>query len=115
LGMSTLLVFYSVMLFGTFIETGAGMLQGINDRIDAYLTERRDRGLNRISHSILAVAAIVLSAALSFWGITNLIAEGYGTLAWGFLVIYVGPLLTIGVVRIIRSNVAGKPANTSRR
>ena len=39
LGMGALVVVYSVMLFGTFIETGAGMLQGINDRIDAYRTE----------------------------------------------------------------------------
>jgi uncharacterized membrane protein YkvI len=104
LGMTILLVIYSVMLFGTFIETGAGMLQGINERIDAYLMEQRGRGLSRMAHAVLAIFAIVVSAVLSLWGITNLIAEGYGTMAWGFLAVYVIPLLTIGLFRIVRSN-----------
>lgn len=103
MGMTVMLVIYSVMLFGTFIETGAGMLQGINERIDAYLVEKRGSGLSRIAHASNAVIAILVSAILSLWGITNLIAEGYGTMAWGFLVVYVVPLLTIGLVRIVRS------------
>ncbi len=103
LGMTVLLVIYSVMLFGTFIETGAGMLQGINERIDAYLLEKSGAGLGRFSHAAIAVAAIVFSAILSFWGITTLIAQGYGTMAWGFLVVYVAPLLTIGLYRIVKS------------
>ncbi len=104
LGMTVLLVIYSVMLFGTFIETGAGMLQGINERIDAYLVEKRGSGLSRIAHAVLAVSAIIVSALLSLWGITNLVAQGYGTMAWGFLFVYVIPLLTIGLYRIIRSS-----------
>jgi uncharacterized membrane protein YkvI len=103
LGMTVLLVVYSVMLFGTFIETGAGMLQGINERIDAFLIEKRGTGLSRLAHAALAVSAIALSALLSLWGITNLIAAGYGTMAWGFLVVYVVPLVTIGLFRIVRS------------
>ena len=101
--MTGLLVVYSVMLFGTFIETGAGMLQGINERIDAYLSEKRGRGLTRIAHAALAVSAILVSAVLSLWGITNLIAEGYGTMAWGFLIVYVIPLVTRGLFRIAES------------
>ena len=103
LGMSVLMIFYSVMLFGTFIETGAGMLQGINERIDAYLTEKRGVGLSRASHSAIAVVAILVSALLSLWGITNLIAEGYGTMAWGFFAVYFIPLLTIGLYKIVKS------------
>lgn len=102
-GMSVMLVAYSVMLFGTFIETGAGMLQGINERIDAFLIEKRNVGLSRTARASIAVAAIILSALLSLWGITNLIAEGYGTMAWGFLAVYVVPLLTIGLFRIARA------------
>ncbi len=104
LGMGVLLVVYSIMLFGTFIETGAGMLQGINERIDAYLVEKRGIGLSRTAHAVLAVSAIIVSAVLSLWGITNLIAQGYGTMAWGFLFVYVVPLLSIGLYRIVKSN-----------
>ncbi len=104
MGMTVLLVVYSVMLFGTFIETGAGMLQGINERIDAYLEEKRGRGLSRAAHAVIAVSSIGVSAILSLWGITRLIAQGYGTLAWGFLIVYVIPLITIGLYRIIKSD-----------
>lgn len=103
MGMTVLIIIYSVMLFGTFIETGAGMLQGINDRIDAFLVEFRGNGLSRIAHSAIAVSAILISALLSLWGITNLIADGYGTMAWGFLAVYVIPLATVGLVRIMQT------------
>lgn len=105
LGMTVLLVIYSIMLFGTFIETGAGMLQGINDRIDAFLIEKRGNGLSRISHAVIAILAIMISAMLSLWGITSLIAEGYGTMAWGFLAVYVIPLVSIGAYRIFISKI----------
>jgi len=103
LGMGTLVVVYSVMLFGTFIETGAGMLQGINDRIDAYRTELNKTALPRWAHASIAVFAVSISAILSLVGIKDLIAEGYGTMAWVFLVIYMIPLVTIGLYRIVRS------------
>lgn len=110
MAMPILLVCYSIMLFGTFIETGAGMLQGINDRIDAWLVEKRNRGLTRPAHAALAVFAIVVSALLGFWGITNLIAQGYGTMAWGFLAVYVVPLFTVGVWRIFGRQAEPAPA-----
>lgn len=101
-GSTLFLVVYSVMLFGTFIETGAGLLQGINERIDAFLVERRGTPLDGLSHAAIAVTAVVISALLSLWGITNLIAKGYGTMAWVFFVIYIVPLATIGLLRILR-------------
>jgi len=103
LGMSVLLAVYSIMLFGTFIETGAGMLQGINERIDAYFEENNGNGLGRKAHALIAVAAIGTSAILSLWGITRLIAQGYGMMAWGFLIVYVIPLTTLGLYRITKS------------
>jgi len=100
LGLTSLLILYTVMLFGTFIETGAGILQGINERIDCYLAEARNSSLNPIYRAAIAVTAILVSAGLSLIGITDLIAKGYGTMAWGFLLIYVLPLMTFGVYRL---------------
>ena len=99
-GLTVLMVIFTVMLFGTFIETGAGMLQGINDRIDGYLAESRGTSLKPAVRALIAVSAIVVSAGLSMWGITSLIAQGYGTMAWGFLAVYVIPLLTVGIYKI---------------
>lgn len=108
-GTTVLLAIYSVMLFGTFIETGAGLLQGINERIDAVLIERRGTGLGGTAHAAIAIAAVLVSAGLSMWGIANLIEKGYGTMAWAFFAIYIVPLVTIGVFRIVTSNGSVSP------
>ena len=45
-----------------------------------------------------------IAGGLSHLGMVALIAEGYGTLAWGFLVVYAIPLFTIGLYRLARSD-----------
>lgn len=89
--------------FGLFggTEAGAGLLQGINERIDAALIEKRGTGLGGVSHALIAVAAVSVSALVSLWGITNLIAKAYGTMAWVFFAIYIVPLVTIGLWKIL--------------
>ena len=100
MGLAVFLGIYTVMLFGTFIETGAGILQGINERIDGYLAEAHGSSLTPMNRSTIAISAILISAGLSLIGITELIAKGYGTMAWCFLIVYVVPLLTVGVYRL---------------
>ena len=46
--------------------------------------------------------ALLLSGALSVFGIVDLIAEGYGTLAWGYLFVYLIPLFTVGIWRLAK-------------
>jgi uncharacterized membrane protein YkvI len=92
--------FYLLVLFGTFVETGAGNIQGFIERIDTWWQERTGEVLQRIHHGAFAFVALLLSGTLSSVGIVNLIAEGYGTLAWGYLVLYLLPLVTVGVYRL---------------
>ena len=77
-------------------------LPSFSERIDGCLLEKSAPSLRQRSRALIAVCAILVSAGLSFWGITNLIAKGYGMMAWGFLVVYVVPLMTIGVYRVCR-------------
>ena len=100
LDITSLKFFYLLVLFGTFIETGAGNIQGFVERLDGWWRETHEAGLNNSSHAMIAGIAVLMSGALSSLGIVDLIKEGYGTLAWGFMVVYVIPLLTIGVYRI---------------
>ena len=76
MGASVFMVVYSLMLFGTFVETGAGMLQGINERLDAFLTEKRGGGLSRLSHAAIAVSAMLVSARVG-------VRTCFPKLAWG--------------------------------
>jgi len=94
---------YLVVLFGTFIETGAGTIQGFVERLDGWWMEREGGRLSRRVHASVAGFVVLLAGFLSQAGIVALIAQGYGTLAWGFMVVYIVPLLTVGVWRIIKS------------
>jgi len=91
---------YLLVLFGTFIETGAGNIQGFIERLDGWRMEKKGVTFSRLTHGAIAGVAVFLAGTLSSLGIITLIADGYGTLAWGFLAVYVVPLLTIGVYRI---------------
>jgi uncharacterized membrane protein YkvI len=102
LGIGALLAAYVVGLFGTFIETGAGFIQGVNERIDGYLIESGRRPLRHTPRAAIAVAGILLSAALATFGLIALIARGYGTIAWGFFAVYVVPTMTYGVYLLAR-------------
>jgi uncharacterized membrane protein YkvI len=97
-----LMVVYIVVLFAMIIQTCAGLLQGVNERLDAWMQERHGRKCDPMTHAIVAGATLLLSLFLASFGITTLVAKGYGNLAWGYLIIYMIPLLTIGVFKILR-------------
>ena len=100
IGLQALVVAYLIGIFGTFIETGAGLIHGVNERIDSSLRDVGRPPLTPVRRSIIAVVAVAISAALATVGIVPLIARGYGGIAWGFLAVYILPLLTIGVAKM---------------
>jgi len=112
-GVGFLLVLYSIMLFGTFIETGAGVLQGVNERIDSYFLETKGRTLGKKAHVATAIGAIVLSGLLSTWGITNIIGQGYSIIAWVYFAVFVIPLLTVGVWKILNAPARSEQLSTN--
>jgi uncharacterized membrane protein YkvI len=103
LSLPWLQVLYLVVLFGTFVETGAGNIQGLIERLDSWWQERHGRTLTRGAHAGVAVLALTLSAVLSVVGVVDLIAGGYGRIAWGYLVIFLIPLFTVGIYRLART------------
>ena len=104
LGIGVLTVAYLVVLFGTFIETGVGDIQGFLERLQAWWDERTGGEIPPAVRAVIAAVTMMLAGALSALGVVELIASGYGTLSWGFLAVYVLPLLTIGVWRIARAD-----------
>jgi len=101
LGSRAFQVLFQVVLFGTLIETGTGMIHAVNERVAA---ARRERGQDTPAWVRPAIAAAFLGVALSLTplGLIDLIASGYGTITWGFILFYVIPVLTLGVWRIMR-------------
>jgi uncharacterized membrane protein YkvI len=48
----------------------------------------------------VAIGLLGLGTVISRFGLIDLIAKGYGTLTIGFIVVYVIPVLTLGVMKI---------------
>jgi uncharacterized membrane protein YkvI len=102
LGIPFLLGAYGIALCGTIIQTGVGMLQGVNERLDSWLIEKNGVGLSRISRAGIAGFAVVASLLLAQLGIVTLVAKGYSLLSLGFMLVFVLPVMTVGLWRCIK-------------
>ena len=91
---------FVLMLVGTFIETGSGMIHAINERI-AGAMENAGRELSRGYRALIAVGLLIGAFLMSRFGIIDLIAVGYSVLAWVYIAILIIPLFTIGVWKVL--------------
>jgi uncharacterized membrane protein YkvI len=98
-----LLVLFQSMLFGTFIETGAGIIHAVNERIaDSYSAQGKK--LPDIMRAIVAVGALITAIFLAdAFGIISLIAKGYGSLSYAYIAVVIIPLMTLGLWRVIQA------------
>jgi uncharacterized membrane protein YkvI len=106
-------VLFQLVVFGTFVETGAGVLHAINERIDVQAHER-GQALPRWARPAVAGALLLLSIyGATTFGIVDLIARGYGLLSWVFIAVLIAPLMTVGLWRILRGPAEEPPCNAS--
>ena len=95
---------FQAMIFAALLESGTGCVHAINERVaEGY----RGAG-NRVlpMRARLGITALVLTASVFVadrFGLVALIAGGYRWLAYALLAIYVLPLMTLGVWRILRA------------
>jgi uncharacterized membrane protein YkvI len=108
LGSRTFQLTFQIVLFGTLIETGTGMIHAVNERMATWFLERGE-ALPPFARPVIAVCLLVVGALIASFGLINLIAKGYGTLTWLFLAVFVAPVLTLGVWKI-RRHTATTPA-----
>jgi uncharacterized membrane protein YkvI len=94
---------YAVVVLWTLVETCIGLLHAFTDRIDANLRERKRPTLSPRSVALITTTALVAAALLSRVGLIALVAQGYTLMAYAFLALFVLPLLTVGVWRILRA------------
>ena len=93
---------FQLMIFAALLESGVGAVHSINERIASVL-HARSRALDTRARILISAALLIgcIFVADRF-GLVTLIAHGYRALAGLFLIVYVLPLLTLGVVRLIR-------------
>jgi uncharacterized membrane protein YkvI len=94
---------FQLMIFAALLESGTGAVHAINERISNTLRKRQRPSLTRPAR--LTIALVILAGCMLLaqrFGLVTLIARGYRALAIIFLVVYVLPLLTVGVARLSR-------------
>lgn len=104
-----LLIAFPIVLIGTFIETGTGMIHAFNERV-AFSLKALGRTLPAAARPLIALALIGGALLLSRLGIIDLIAVGYGAMTWVFILILVIPLFTLGAWKVFRRR-PGQPAS----
>ena len=93
----------------TLIETAVGSIHALLRRVESNLDDlpRRWRPasgrLTRGQKAVTAVGVLVAAAGLATFGIIDLVARGYGTLAWGFIALVVVPLFVVVPWRSMRA------------
>lgn len=94
---------FQVMIFAALWESGVGAVHAINERIAGALLARGRAapGLKGrlLSGSIILAGCMLVAVEV---GLVDLIAQGYRFLAWLFLAVFLVPLLTIGVYRLLK-------------
>ena len=94
-------VLFQLMIFAALLESGTGAVHAINERIGNAWRQRHSAPFGRAAR--LAVALAILTGCMLLaqrFGLVTLIARGYRALAAIFLLVYVIPLLTVGVARL---------------
>lgn len=97
-------VLFQVMIFAALLESGAGAVHAINERISGAVESRGRAALTPGARAL--IAAVILTGCMFVAGqigLVDLIASGYRFLAWLFLAVFVVPLLTIGTWRLLRA------------
>ena len=112
LNVGWLALVFQIVVFGTFVETGAAMLHAVNQRLDATFRER-GTGLPRLARPAVAMAFLAMAIfAAQTIGIVDLIAKGYGMLTLAFIVVLILPLMTVGVWKIPRRQAVPRPVGS---
>lgn len=94
-------IIFQLMIFSALLESGAGSVHAFNERIAGVY--RASRGKDLSLSARLGIAVVVLIGAVFLadaLGLVTLIAQGYRALAVAILILFIAPLLTIGVWRL---------------
>ncbi|MGI6204785.1 MAG: hypothetical protein ACOYJH_05865 [Anaerovoracaceae bacterium] len=90
---------FQIVLFGTLIETGSGMIYAITDRVETAIRVKGGE-VKKWLTPVIALIMLAVGCGIASFGLTALIAKGYGTIAWIMFFVYVIPICTLGIYKI---------------
>ncbi len=106
-------VLFQVVLLGTLIESGTGVIHAFNERL-ASLYRTRNLTMPRKLRPVTAITLMVIASLLAKIGLVQLIMFAAQTFAWFFLLMLLVPLLTVGIYRIVKSGAVQRKSLKSK-
>jgi uncharacterized membrane protein YkvI len=97
---------FQLMIFAALLECSVGNVHAINERVCAHRVSRGGLDTPRLRFIVTVLLLIFAMGVAQEVGLVALIAKGYRILAYLVLAIFILPLVTLGVWRLIRA-----PAN----
>lgn len=102
-----------VLVFGvvagwTLIETATGMIHALLERLDHSMEESNKEPLSPKMRGLITAGILIVAILFSKIGIINLISMGYSAIAYGFILVYLLPLLTVGLYKVIKNGKVSK-------
>lgn len=95
---------FQAMIFAALLETGVGVVHAVNERVAGAWRARRGTDLSQRARAGIALALLIgCIFVASRFGLVALIGSGYRILGFAILAVFVLPLLTIGVARLLRA------------
>jgi uncharacterized membrane protein YkvI len=95
-------ILFQIMIFSALLESASGGVHAINERIDHAWKLRTGRSLSHRARLVIALALLFGCMLLAGrFGLVALIANGYRALAYVLLIVFVLPLMTFGVWRLV--------------
>lgn len=97
-------ILFQLMVFSALLESGASAVHAFNERVDKGWQRHRGVPLGPRARSLIALILLAVCMFLAGrFGLIALIASGYRAFAYVLLGIFVLPLATIGVARILNA------------
>jgi uncharacterized membrane protein YkvI len=98
-------VLFQLMIFLALLESSTGFVHAINERVALAYTTKRRRTLPMVARVTITCTLLIGSIFLANrFGLVTLIAKGYRALAYTFLVVFVFPVMTIGLRQLWKAN-----------
>lgn len=94
---------YIIIVFVMVAQTGVGLLHGVLERVDKYLTKHRGKPMSPVGHGLVAASAFFISLIFASMGLVALIFRAFTFFSNAFLLVFFIPLFTYGIWLITRN------------
>ncbi len=107
LGHKWLFALYSLILFFALLSTGVGLIFGAVKRFETvWIKESRVFRSLRIKRITICLSCLLAAAGISLFGLTAVVAKGYGSLGIAAVFLNIIPLLFIAPIKVRKARAA---------